>query len=364
MRFLRKILFFTAAILAVAREDLQAQNEFEGVVKFDKTVYDFGDILTSDGEKTCSFTFTNISDKPIVVHRVISSCGCTEPEWSKNPIKPGETGKIDVTYKNDQGPYPFDKSITTYVSDVSKPIILRIRGVAYEKKKSLQAMFTDQIGPFGMRKADISIGQIDQGLARSESVEVANISSKEINVEFTNLTPGLSLSLDVNPIPAKSKTKLHYSINTLDTKEKLWGKNTFKASLKVDGVRQKGEIRIEALIKENFSSYSAEQKKAGALPQFNTSSQSFGTCTKGQVQKLSFVCKNIGKEALVIYKVESSEPGCTFKYPETILPGESGELNVTVDTKGDDGEVLHILTIITNAPVRPIVNIFITGNVE
>ncbi|MBO7321916.1 MAG: DUF1573 domain-containing protein, partial [Bacteroidales bacterium] len=46
-----------------------AQNEFRGVIKFDKTIHDFGDILLSDGAQHCKFNFTNISDKPIVLHR-------------------------------------------------------------------------------------------------------------------------------------------------------------------------------------------------------------------------------------------------------------------------------------------------------
>lgn len=364
MNFFQKILIVVPTILFCSVLRMSAQNEFEGVVKFDKTVHDFGDILINDGAQKCVFTLTNISDKPIVIHRAISSCGCTEPKWTKNPIKPGEQATINVTFNNDQGPYPFDKSITTYVSDVSKPIILRIRGVAYEKKKSLGELFSDKFGLFGMRSSTLNLGVIDQGLTRIESVEVANLSSKEIKVDFVDMTPGLSLSLEANPIPPKSKTKLSFSVNTLLTKEKIWGKNIFEAAVSVNGQRQNGRIKVETLIKDNFSNYTAEQKKSGALPQFNNSSLSFGTCKEGKIQKLVFSCKNIGKEPLIIYKVDSSEPGCTFKYPEKILSGESGDVEITIDTKGVDGEILHIITIITNAPIRPMVNIFVTGNVE
>lgn len=364
MKFYQKIFIIIVNVLFLGTLHVTAQNEFEGVVRFDKTVNDFGDFLVTDGEKTCTFTFTNISNKPIVVHRVISSCGCTEPTWDKAPIRPNEKGTIRVTFKNDQGPYPFDKAITTYISDLSKPIVLRIRGVVTEKKKTLEEQFSYKAGAFGMRKQVMGLGQISQGLTRSETIEVANVSSKEIKVDFTDMTPGLTLTLQDNPIPAKSKTVMTYSVNTSATSQKLWGMTDFTASVKVNGFLQREKVKVETLIKENFSGYTQEEIKSGALPQFNTSSLTFSTCKAGQAQTMIFTCKNIGKETLTIYKVDSSEPGCTFKYPESIPSGESGRLEVTIDTKGMEGEVLYILTLITNAPIRPMVNVFITGNVE
>lgn len=356
--------FLLIFILFLAGTSVFAQNEFGGVVRFDKTIYDFGDFKISDGEKQCTFNFTNISSNPIVIHRVISSCGCTEPVWTKSPVRPGEAGKIDVTFKNDQGPYPFDKSITVYVSDLDKPVILRIKGVVLEKKKSLNELFEYKIGSFALREETFNIGQIEQGLVRNESVEVANISGAPISVEFSKLSRGLKLSLSQNPIPAKSKATLTIVIDTKLTGEVLWGKNIFSSAVSVNGKSQKGEIKVAALIKENFSGLTENQKKVGALPQFNTSSLSFGTCKKGDVKELSFNCQNIGKEALRIYKVESSEAGCTFTFPYSIAAGEKGDLKVRIDTKGTEGEILHIITVITNAPVRPIVNLFITGNIE
>jgi hypothetical protein len=341
-----------------------AQNEFGGVIKFDKTVHDFGDILISDGEQKCVFTYTNISDKPLVVHRVISSCGCTEPAWDKRPLRPGEKGTINISFKNDQGPYPFDKGITVYVSDVTKPVVLRIRGVAHNKKKSLEEMFPEKFGAVGFKSKILALGQIEQGMARNESVEVANLSNKEVTVSFSNLTPGLLLSPEKLRIPAKGRGVLTYVVDTKNTNGKCWGKSVFKAQVLVNGQPQKGELVVETLVKENFSNYSQEQLKAGALPKFVTSSISFGRCKAGDVKKLSFNFTNMGKETMKIYKVEASEVGCSFKYPEVTAASQKGLIEVTLDTSSARGEVLYVISVITNAPTRPIVNLFITGEIE
>ena len=63
------------------------------VISFDKKIHDFGDVIISDGPVKCTFTFTNISDSPIVVHNIISSCGCATPQWTRSPVKPGKRVK-------------------------------------------------------------------------------------------------------------------------------------------------------------------------------------------------------------------------------------------------------------------------------
>jgi len=66
-------------------------------------------IQIDDGPKTHTFSFTNKWDKPVVIQRVISSCGCAAPEWTRHPVASGAKGEVIVTFNNDIGPYPFDK---------------------------------------------------------------------------------------------------------------------------------------------------------------------------------------------------------------------------------------------------------------
>ena len=98
------------------------------VIRFDKKVHDFGDVLIAEGPVKCTFTFTNISDKPIVINNVISSCGCTTPSWTKEPIMPGKTGTIKVHY-NTNNIGGFTKTITVTSNAVDNPrVVLKIKG--------------------------------------------------------------------------------------------------------------------------------------------------------------------------------------------------------------------------------------------
>jgi Protein of unknown function (DUF1573). len=108
--------------------------QVDEVVEFDRTVHDFGDISVNDGPVTCTFTVKNIGKEPIAIYEVVTSCGCTDAQWTREPLQPGKTGTITGTYKNEDGPVPFDKTLTVYIAGVSKPVILRMRGVVHEKK--------------------------------------------------------------------------------------------------------------------------------------------------------------------------------------------------------------------------------------
>lgn len=119
-----KKLFFLAAAL-VAGMAVMAQKPDE-IIKINADTYNFGKIKQGV-PVTTYFTVTNISDKPVVLENVVPSCGCTTPEWSKEPIAPKGTAKIKVGY-NAAAPMPFTKDITIRLAGVPESKIIHITG--------------------------------------------------------------------------------------------------------------------------------------------------------------------------------------------------------------------------------------------
>lgn len=106
-----KRILFLLVILVMGTGFMTAQGQAD--IKFDQTTHDFGTFSEKDPIVTCVFTFTNIGDAPLVIHQAVASCGCTVPQYTKEPVLPGKQGTIKVTY-NGRGRYPghFRKSIT------------------------------------------------------------------------------------------------------------------------------------------------------------------------------------------------------------------------------------------------------------
>ena len=100
----------------------------EAEIKFEKTSHNFGSFPETE-KVTCTFKFTNTGDNMLVIHQAIASCGCTVPQYPKQPIKPGESGEIKVTYDG-SGKFPghFKKSITLRTNAKEEIVRLYIEG--------------------------------------------------------------------------------------------------------------------------------------------------------------------------------------------------------------------------------------------
>ncbi|MCM8567940.1 DUF1573 domain-containing protein [Gramella jeungdoensis] len=125
MKKLIAIAIFVFAGFATAQAQKTAKMEFKS-----ETI-DYGEIKKgSDGVRV--FEFTNTGTAPLVIEDVKSSCGCTVPKKSEEPILPGETGKIEVKYDTKRVG-PIRKTVTVY-SNAEEPVkALKIKGTVIDE---------------------------------------------------------------------------------------------------------------------------------------------------------------------------------------------------------------------------------------
>ncbi len=102
-------------------------------ISFDEMAFDFGTV--TDGELVNkTFTFTNSGDKDLILINVKGSCGCTVPnEWPKEPIKPGQSGEIKVTFNSANRVGNVQKSVRVEANTVPTITTLTITGKVNEK---------------------------------------------------------------------------------------------------------------------------------------------------------------------------------------------------------------------------------------
>ena len=376
----------------IAAQGSGKDNTFGGVVQLDKTVHDFGDILVSDGPVTATFTVKNVGEKALLIYNVVSSCGCTNVEWTRKPIASGETGTIKATFKNDE-------KRRLSVRQVSDRIFLWFEAAcrleAQRRHPRQAALFGGTLSdPFrqsgASKKVDIKGGNLSQGQQKSGTVLVANLGNKPLSVSFSDVSEGLSVKVSPNPVPAQSTAKLNYTV-TADRNH--WGKNYYYATPLVDGRQYKALVSksaekepaaagAEAIVadpnpelgagksrigiftytKENFSSLTDKERNEGSNPIADESTFSFGKVKAGANVDCTFHFTNKGKSPLRIYKVDSESSHVKAQAFADVPAGGKGDLKVTFDTKGfPAGECLIVLTLTTNSPLRPIINLYLTG---
>ena len=123
---------FVLSIFVASAQKEQVKAENGPQITFKTTLHDYGNIYV-DGDGTYSFEFTNTGNEPLILSKPVSSCGCTVPSWPKEPILPGESNKIKVTY-NTHKVGSFNKTVTVK-SNAKKEstVLLRIKGTVNAK---------------------------------------------------------------------------------------------------------------------------------------------------------------------------------------------------------------------------------------
>ena len=108
------LLLVTGALYSTQAQTVAENRTVVETVVLKEKSFDFGKI-PQGRPVTHVFELVNKSKEPIMLENVMASCGCTTPEWSRDPIQPGATSTIKVGY-NSAAEGPFNKSITVQVA--------------------------------------------------------------------------------------------------------------------------------------------------------------------------------------------------------------------------------------------------------
>lgn len=132
---MKKVSFILLAmVLSITCMVAQDNKTKSGNAKFESVTHNFGKIAEEVGSASCEFVFTNTGDSPIIIQDIRTSCGCTTPTYTKQPVLPGKTGTIKVAYSTLGRVGSFNKKITVFTNEPSNAYTLTITGEVLPRK--------------------------------------------------------------------------------------------------------------------------------------------------------------------------------------------------------------------------------------
>jgi len=156
----------------------------QGVLKFKSESHDFG-IVEEGVQASYTFEATNTGNQPVVISNVQASCGCTTPEWPREPIMPGATAKIKASYNSQGRPGVFNKSITVTSNTEEASKVLYIKGVV-EKKDTNAVVYTEvqkKASPkITFEKLAHNFGKLEKGQRVSYKIKVTNTGMSDLKI--------------------------------------------------------------------------------------------------------------------------------------------------------------------------------------
>jgi hypothetical protein len=126
-------LFSIATSTLKAQELIEADTSSFAQMEFEEVSFDFGELY--QGEKIeYIFHYINVGNIPLIFQNVLTTCGCTAPEWSKDPLLPGEKGQLKVAFDSSAKIGRQNKVITIRSNAKSGDYQLRISGMVLPPK--------------------------------------------------------------------------------------------------------------------------------------------------------------------------------------------------------------------------------------
>ena len=110
------------------KKDVESEKTLRTEITIKEPIISLGHFNWKEEKKT-SFKIENTGKYPLIINDVTTSCGCTSVDYSKEPVRPGDSISLQVTYKADH-PEHFDKTITVYCNANSSLVHLKIMGDA------------------------------------------------------------------------------------------------------------------------------------------------------------------------------------------------------------------------------------------
>lgn len=354
-------------ILCTALFAFMTINAQQPVITFEKTSHDFGKINEADGRVSTVFTFKNEGMSPLILSNVRASCGCTTPVWPREPIEPGQTGSITVTYNPNGRPGRFQKTVTITSNATEPTKRVTIKGEVIPKQAKPVNKYTIAVGALNMKSKELNFGDMIKGSTKVMDLEYTNLSgaTHEVALAVNANDSWMENQVTLTPIKDKEVGKFVFAIDTKATN--LYGPVKAYAYVVVDGKKELAEthkLTIKANIVEDFSSMTIEQKQQSPIIETNAvvdlGKVAAGKNIKGQIQ-----VKNIGVNPLLIRRAYSTDKQIFVKACKAIKSGKKGNIPVEIKTQGrNPGKYSREIVIISNDYGNSIKKVTLTWTIE
>jgi hypothetical protein len=330
------------------------------------TEHSFGVFKEEAGRQTFNFIVTNSGNQPLILQKVIASCGCTTPEWTKSPIPPGGKGKVTAIYDPANRPGVFDKTLTVYSNAIPQTTVLTIRGEVTPREKTVDELFTFPVGSVRFESNQMAFTTVKQTEKKSKTLSVINASNSPAKIEFEGLPRHLALK--ANPVTLKPGQKGQIEGTYDATRNPEWGYVNDMVKIKINGSLQENVfLYVSANLVEDFSKMTSAELMNAPVFRLNSTTFDIGKMQQATSKDVEFKFVNDGKSDLIIRHIRAT-CGCTaIQQGSTtgtgIKPGESSSIKATFNSGGYKGKVTKTIYVYTNDPKNSEVVLMLTADV-
>lgn len=341
-------------------------------LSFNGSEHDFGTIREEAGPVVHTFEFTNTGQNPIAIDRVNTSCGCTTPDFPRQPIAPGAKGRVVIEFAPMGYPGAIEKTVTVVSGGGMYVNKLAITGYVTPRPRSVEEEFPYDIGGgVRMDKTFAALGTLPQGHAAAATINMINTSDRMVDISLQPFEASGVLEIRAPEQLAAGQRgviTLTYDL----TAHSIYGPAKDILRVAVGGVMARQTIYASIVGIDNFRG-----TDIGNAPRLflDTQIHDFGRVRRRSEPYIyKTVAANEGASALHIRSVGRAtgtlggpEAGfeCSLRPGMTIEPG--AEIAVEFIFRSDrylPGAVSESISVVVDDPLRPVRELRIKANIR
>jgi len=253
--------FLPALVLALISTSAMAQGE----LKFETDNHDFTKV-TEGTLATHEFKFKNVGNQPVVISNVQASCGCTTPDWTKEPIAPGKAGFVKAVYNSNGRPGVFNKTITVTSNAKEATKVLSIKGDVISKAEAAKNYTPEQKAKspkVAILQPTYNFGKIELNRPVTAKIQVKNTGKEDLQIADVHAACGC-VHLANNPGPIKANQvatlELNYFPNALDNRSEVVEINSN------DIVTEQSQFTLKANVVKSLAAPSIVKEGTNSVP--------------------------------------------------------------------------------------------------
>lgn len=329
-------------------------------IQFEKPSHHFGTINENDGKVSHIFTYKNTGAAPLILTQVKAGCGCTTPEWNRQPVLPGESGNIKVSFDPRNRPGAFTKGITVNSNAENPVMTLIIRGNVTPKPAKAYDKYKIAIGPVRLINNNLNLGNITNTQTLEKNIDIINNGNQPASVQVSSPSPAITVSVTQPTLAKGQKAKILITYNASAKND--WGFVSDQIEVKVNE-KIEGHIVVTAKITEDFTAYNNDFSKA-PVAHFTETSLNLDNLQPNSTQNHEFFIQNMGKSDLQIRKLVPSDENISINVAKTtIKPGKKAKATISFKI-GNQPKIIKMIRFILNDPRQPEVIFKVTGNIQ
>lgn len=330
----------------------QAQEELNSAMVFETYEWDFGQINEADGPVQHTFRFANISNNPIQIDNISTSCGCTTVLYSTEPIAGGQIGEVTVSFDPSRTEGKVLREVEIFTKDRRNYASLMIAADVTPIPMGLEQIYPYFLsGDIKTNTKTCNFGYIEQGETVTRIVRIANVGNKsaKLSVVTTGNRYGMSIECPDNIAPQEvANLKITYSI---PKGKKYFGMIRDSIWLVADGVQGSQPLATNA---KRVEKVSQDENSPKPVMRIEPSYVDFGSKQAGMIHKKTITIENTGNADLIFRDVEALYGAAiSIESGQVIKPGVSLKVTVAITAPSTPGETaIGSIYLTTNDPKR------------